>query len=95
MKYTPYKPAEPTLPEGSPNYGLGFTTLDNEAEVPELNVQGRIPQWLSGILLRTGPAKFEVGTQKYNHWFDGLGMLHKFEIHDGGQPLYPLLLAAE
>jgi carotenoid cleavage dioxygenase-like enzyme len=41
-------------------------------------VQGRIPAWLSGTLVRNGPAKFEVGTQGYKHWFDGLAMLHTF-----------------
>ena len=31
----------------------------------------------------TGPAKFEVGDKKYNHWFDGLAMLHKFAFAAG------------
>ena len=26
---------------------------------------------------------FEVGRQKFNHWFDGLAMLHKFSFTDG------------
>jgi beta,beta-carotene 9',10'-dioxygenase len=33
-------------------------------------------------LLRTGPAKFEVGKTSYRHWFDGLAMLHRFAFAD-------------
>ena len=44
----------------------------------ELEWQGTPPAWLSGVLLRTGPAKFEVGNTAYRHWFDGLAMLHRF-----------------
>jgi beta,beta-carotene 9',10'-dioxygenase len=63
---------------------LGFTTLENELVVLDgLFVRGKIPSWLSGTLIRNGPAKFEVGRQKFNHWFDGLAMLHKFSFTDG------------
>jgi beta,beta-carotene 9',10'-dioxygenase len=68
--------------EGS-DYSLGFETLENEVELDKAPVSGSIPSWLSGTLLRTGPAKFEVGEQKYNHWFDGLGMLHRFTMSAG------------
>src|SRR5205807_1240575 len=36
-----------------------------------------------GSLIRTGPAKWEVGEQAMNHWFDGLAMLHRFSFADG------------
>jgi beta,beta-carotene 9',10'-dioxygenase len=62
---------------------LGFTTLENEFVLEGLFVRGKIPSWLSGTLIRNGPAKFEVGRQKFNHWFDGLAMLHKFSFTDG------------
>src|SRR5262245_4553623 len=64
-------------------YHLGFTTLTSETSVEELPVRGTVPAWLTGTLVRTGPAKFEVGDQKYNHWFDGLAMLHKFAFAAG------------
>jgi len=51
--------------------------------VDELPLRGELPAWLSGSLLRTGPAKFEVGEQSMRHWFDGLAMLHRFTIADG------------
>ena len=61
----------------------GLTTLEQEVVLDNLPVQGIIPTWLQGSLVRNGPAKFEVGAQKYRHWFDGLGMLHCFAFQDG------------
>jgi len=64
-------------------YHLGLTTVDKEVELDRLLVSGRFPSWLSGTLVRNGPAKFEVGTQSFRHWFDGLSMLHSFTFKDG------------
>jgi carotenoid cleavage dioxygenase-like enzyme len=62
---------------------LGFSTLEQETTIDELPLSGDLPEWLSGSLLRTGPAKFEVGEQRMRHWFDGLAMLHRFTVADG------------
>jgi carotenoid cleavage dioxygenase-like enzyme len=62
---------------------LGFTTLASETSVEELPVRGVVLTWLTGTLVRNGPAKFEVGDKKYKHWFDGLAMLHKFAFATG------------
>jgi beta,beta-carotene 9',10'-dioxygenase len=71
---------KPTFP-----YGAGFRSLTAETPTPvALTVTGTLPSWLKGALLRTGPSKFEVGARAYNHWFDGLAMLHRFTIADGG-----------
>jgi beta,beta-carotene 9',10'-dioxygenase len=64
-------------------YHLGFSTLASEISLDELPVRGSVPPWLTGTLLRTAPAKFEVGNRHYNHWFDGLAMLHKFAFAAG------------
>jgi beta,beta-carotene 9',10'-dioxygenase len=64
-------------------YTLGFRTLENEVVVDALPVEGALPPWLAGSLLRTGPAKFEVGDRSVRHWFDGLAMLHRYTIEDG------------
>uniref|UniRef100_A0A8C4DEU4 Carotenoid-cleaving dioxygenase, mitochondrial n=1 Tax=Dicentrarchus labrax TaxID=13489 RepID=A0A8C4DEU4_DICLA len=59
-------------------------------ETPEpisTEVQGTIPSWINGNLLRNGPGKFEFGNTHYNHWFDGMAMLHQFKI-DKGQVTY-------
>ena len=61
----------------------GFETLDDERAVDALEVEGVLPPWLQGTLLRNGPALFEDGERTVNHWFDGQAMLHRFTIADG------------
>jgi carotenoid cleavage dioxygenase-like enzyme len=65
------------------SYAVGFADLDTEAGPAILPVRGTFPAWLRGSLLRTGPAKFDVGSTTVNHWFDGLAMLHRFSFADG------------
>jgi beta,beta-carotene 9',10'-dioxygenase len=62
---------------------LGFQTSEEETVIDQLDVQGEIPAWLGGSMLRTGPAKFEIGDKQMRHWFDGLAMLHRFTVADG------------
>lgn len=62
---------------------LGFTPLHDEIAVDELPLDGELPPWLSGTLLRTGPATWQAGSTRLRHWFDGLAMLHRFGIADG------------
>ncbi|MFO7683719.1 MAG: carotenoid oxygenase family protein [Chloroflexota bacterium] len=64
-------------------FELGFGQSEQEIELASLPVQGNIPAWLSGTLLRNGPGTFHVGEQRYRHWFDGLAMLHKFSFENG------------
>ena len=85
-------PLLPTLAEGleraaGPGYAQGFRSLTDEVRLPDVPVEGRIPGWLRGSLLRNGPALFEIGEQKLNHWFDGLAMLHSFSF-SGGRVAY-------
>jgi carotenoid cleavage dioxygenase-like enzyme len=61
----------------------GFESLDQETHLQGLPVQGQLPPWLQGSLLRTGPAKWDVGDRAVNHWFDGFAMLHRFSFADG------------
>ena len=46
-------------------------------------VQGSLPPWLRGTLLRNLSGTFEAGRDAYRHWFDGLAHLHRFAIADG------------
>ncbi|KAL6104985.1 bco2 [Pungitius sinensis] len=47
------------------------------------DITGSIPVWIRGSFLRNGPGKFEIGNQKFNHWFDGMALLHQFKIAEG------------
>lgn len=62
---------------------LAFTSLNSEIEIDDLPIVGDIPRWLNGSLFRNGPAKFEIGQASYNHWFDGLAMIHRYAFRDG------------
>lgn len=64
-------------------YQQGLTTLEGEFQIECLPVSGRLPSWLSGSLVRNGPGRFEVGSEHYRHWFDGLSMLHRFSFKNG------------
>jgi hypothetical protein len=68
---------------GKAGYATGFSSLTDEFRLPDVPVEGRVPRWLEGALLRNGPALFEIGEQKLNHWFDGLAMIHAFYFESG------------
>ncbi len=72
-----------TTSDSATSTALGFTTQEHECSERELSLSGELPRWLRGSLLRTGPAKFEVGPDRMRHWFDGLAMLHRFTLGDG------------
>ncbi|WP_207934296.1 carotenoid oxygenase family protein [Actinomadura sp. KC06] len=62
----------------------GFSSLTNEVIEEDLVVQGALPGWLTGALLRNGPALFDAHAgRSVRHWFDGQAMLHRFTIEAG------------
>lgn len=60
-----------------------YRTVKEQVKPIEAVVEGEIPTWLNGSLLRNGPAMYEVGPEAYKHWFDGLGMLQNFKVENG------------
>jgi beta,beta-carotene 9',10'-dioxygenase len=46
-------------------------------------LEGRLPAWLEGDLLRVCPAVFEQGDWRAEHWFDALGTLYRFRVGGG------------
>ncbi|MBJ7469914.1 MAG: carotenoid oxygenase family protein [Solirubrobacteraceae bacterium] len=62
---------------------LGFTDQRTEITVEALPVEGEVPSWLTGSLLRNGPAQWDLQTGSVNHWFDGMAMLHRFAFSEG------------
>ncbi|CAD6581797.1 MAG: hypothetical protein CYPHOPRED_001711 [Cyphobasidiales sp. Tagirdzhanova-0007] len=70
----------------------GLFNMEERTTPENLQVSGRFPQWLSGVLYRIGPAKFSIpldkpvngeATYEIKHWFDGLAQVHRFEFDDG------------
>jgi beta,beta-carotene 9',10'-dioxygenase len=64
-------------------YALGFATSQAHPDLITLRIEGTVPDWLKGALVRTAPARFEVGETPLTHWFDGHAMLHRFDIGGG------------
>lgn len=64
----------------SNNYDQGFADQQHEITLENLEIEGTIPSWLHGTLVRNGPARFRLQDKTLNHWFDGLAMLHSFTI---------------
>lgn len=62
-------------------YALGFTDQDTELSDYDVDVDGELPDWLSGSLYRNGPAQFKVNGDQVEHWFDGLGMLNQYTFN--------------
>ena len=70
-------------PSVTDSVGPGFRSLPTEYHDYHPTVEGSIPDWLSGTLIRNGPALFEAGDRRVNHWFDGLAMLRRYAFDDG------------
>lgn len=70
-------------PAGTALHLQGLRDLEHETSVDSLALEGELPSWLEGSLIRTGPAKWEIGSKNMRHWFDGLAMLHRFSFAGG------------
>ncbi|MGW6056804.1 carotenoid oxygenase family protein [Streptomyces sp. NPDC055189] len=65
------------------DFTVGFRSLHTEIDVADLPVKGSLPGWLTGRLLRNGPARYEAGERSVRHWFDGQAMVHRFTFEAG------------
>ncbi len=58
-----------------------FATTVMEGYAPRAaHLEGTIPDWLRGDLVRTAPALFAHGGWAAAHWFDAVGMLYRFSV---------------
>lgn len=53
------------------------------SQAGEASVRGRLPADLQGSFYRNGPGRFELGGERYHHWFDGDGFAQRWTIADG------------
>ncbi len=58
----------------------GVSDATGDVHTPTLLQEGRWPDELRGRFHRNGPALFERGGRRYEHWFDGDGMVQQFSI---------------
>ena len=62
---------------------IGFENVEEDFKPQVLAIEGVIPKELSGTFYRNGPAKHERGAIRYQHLFEGDGMLQSFTIAEG------------
>ncbi|RWS11964.1 beta:beta-carotene 9', partial [Dinothrombium tinctorium] len=61
-----------------------FRSCTQECDQPvEANINGEVPLWLKGYLLRNGTGLKQIGNDRYKHLFDGLACIHQFHIESG------------
>lgn len=60
---------------------LGYATaIKPDLQQQQLSIRGAWPTDLTGTLYRNGPARHDIGDYRYEHWFDGDGMLQAYHI---------------
>lgn len=64
-------------------YLRAFTEIPREHGFEPLRVEGRVPSALRGTLYRDGPGLFSMGGHRYEHWFDGDGLVSALRLADG------------
>jgi all-trans-8'-apo-beta-carotenal 15,15'-oxygenase len=62
---------------------VGFESAVSDRAVERLTIEGKIPAGFAGSFYRNGPARHDFAGQRYHHWFDGDGMVHRYHIADG------------
>ncbi|MCA1247828.1 carotenoid oxygenase family protein [Massilia sp. MS-15] len=61
--------------------GVYADTTGSQAGAAVLS--GRLPPDLQGSFYRNGPGRFELGGERYHHWFDGDGFAQRWTIAGG------------
>jgi len=64
-------------------FDIAFMGKTEEQIPTQLDVTGVIPEWVNGSLYRNGPGLLSTSNISYKHWFDGLAMIHRFNIQNG------------
>ncbi len=63
---------------------LAFRSTTSDSFAADADLEGRIPEGLTGTFYRNGPARHEIGDFRYHHWFDGDGMMQAWRIQPDG-----------
>lgn len=61
----------------------GYQSAAQTSYQGKVSLKGKLPKALQGTLFRNGPAQHEIGDFRYQHWFDGDGMIHAYQLGDG------------
>jgi all-trans-8'-apo-beta-carotenal 15,15'-oxygenase len=61
-----------------------LVNLDKEHDFTPLRVEGKLPAGLRGTLYRNGPGIFSQFGRRYQHWFDGDGLITAVRLDGAG-----------
>jgi all-trans-8'-apo-beta-carotenal 15,15'-oxygenase len=61
----------------------GFANAPGEFDLPSIRMEGRWPSDLVGSFFRNGPGQFERAGVRYQHWFDGDGLIQRWQFGGG------------
>jgi carotenoid cleavage dioxygenase-like enzyme len=70
------------------DHRLGFADQTEEVRVDALPLEGELPSWLHGGLIRVTPAQMDFAQRSVSHWFDGMAMLNRFGFAGDGSVSY-------
>jgi len=59
---------------------IGFANIESNFSETKLKLEGKLPSELKGQFYRNGPGKHERGDIRYQHLFEGDGMLQHFHL---------------
>lgn len=62
----------------------GYTGIAHDLDAGPIAYEGRLPKGLRGTLFRNGPGLIERGGQRYQHLFDGDGMVQAYTFGEKG-----------
>lgn len=66
------------------DWTLGVADIEADIAPRTLTpIAGRAPADFAGVLYRNGPARFRRGGSSAGHWFDGDGLIRRFQVADG------------
>ena len=54
-------------------------------------VEGSLPDWLSGVLYRTGPGVHRYGREEVRHAFDAGAIMHAIEVRINLKGIYEFM----
>jgi all-trans-8'-apo-beta-carotenal 15,15'-oxygenase len=74
-------PVQPSYDRAA--WAKGYRTLSKELSYWIEEIDGEIPEGLTGTLFRNGPGKLEAGNEPVQHPFDGDGMICAITFKDG------------
>ena len=93
-----------SIPSSSPSnakkynhkeYVTGFQSTQAQDTPIQLDVRGKIPEWVYGTYLAIGPGQFQAKGKSADYWFDGFGMIHQFILNGKGVTYKNNLIASE